>query len=387
MKKLLLPLIFLVFSPSLFAQTWLWGAGAKSGLKQDNTGFSVATDKYGNAYTTGYFNDRIYFGSDTLTSMFQDMYVAKFNSSGKSIWTRDPSYSSFNNFSIGNAIATDPSGNVYVTGQFNDTVIFGAYKLTATGSYSAVFLVKYNSAGIVKWAVQSSSGPDYAGYAVATDKSGNVFIAGAMANNITFGSINITSAARSCFFLVKYDSNGNALWGQQASNASACCPWSYGLSADLSGNIFVTGFYSGAITFGSNTLNSPGSQTNVFLAKYDANGNALWARQGGGPSFPDDSYGYGITTDRSGNAYITGQFTGNLIFGSYHLNAPGNEDIFLTKYDSAGNVVWAEQSLGANQDWTGYSLSSDAVNHIYLACEGTGDTIRFHNYSIPSCLP
>ena len=81
----------------------------------------------------------------------------------------------------------------------------------------------------------------------------------------------------------------------------------------------------------------------IFVAKYDPNGKCLWVNQAGGTL---NDYGRGISVDNNGNIYVTGDFINTVAFGSIQLISYGYEDIFLAKYDSNGNCQWVKQSGG-----------------------------------------
>ena len=139
-----------------------------------------------------------------------------------------------------------------------------------------------------------------------------------------------------------------------------------GSALDASGNLYVVGWYTSAtITFGATTLTNPGSFTgNVFLVKYDASGNALWAKNYGGV---DGELGNAVAVDAAGNVYITGLYTSTVMaMDSYTLtnSATGSSDIFITKIDPAGNVIWALSAGGSSAD-RGNSITVDALGNVF----------------------
>jgi gliding motility-associated-like protein len=256
----------------------------------------------------------------------------------------------------GRKVATDAQGNAYITGEFQSPVItFGAFTLTNPSGVQ-VFLVKYDSTGSVLWA-RSSLSSGGRGFNVATDLSGNVFVTGTFNSAITFGSYTLSNGG---VFLVKYDSNGNVLWAKQAGAINDC---GFAVATDASGNVCVTGsFYNTSIIFGTDTLtNAGGGDYDIFLAKYDASGNVLWAKGAG--SLAGD-YGYGVATDASGNIFITGQIGPPVTFGSFTLGA---SDFFLVKYDGNGNVIWAKDNAALN---IGQSVATDGFGNIYVRTDG-----------------
>ena len=100
----------------------------------------------------------------------------------------------------------------------------------------------------------------------------------------------------------------------------------------------------------------------IFIAKYDASGNCLWAKNAGGIGY---DYGYGIATDANGNSYVTGSFYGTATFGTIQLVSYGYDDIFIAKYDASGNCIWAKKAGGINWDF-GYSISTDGNGNEFI---------------------
>ena len=150
------------------------------------------------------------------------------------------------------------------------------------------------------------------------------------------------------------------------------------ISMDAIGNIYVTGNFSDTtITFGSYTLTNAG----VFVVKYDASGNALWAKDALG-----SGTGTGISLDANGNSFVTGYFfSPTITFGGTTLtNADttgGSADIFVVKYNGAGNVVWAKSAGGIYYD-NGIGISVDVNGNAYLTGGFQSNTISFGNTTL-----
>jgi len=230
------------------------------------------------------------------------------------------------------------------------------------------------------WArsAQSSSNHAGEGLSIATDKSNNVYITGDFNGIITFGSFILTTTSNESFYLAKYDSYGNVKWAKSVVNGAWGGSCGFNASTDVFGNIYLTGSFDGSVPFGSDTLTSTGSE-DIFILKYDSSGNVLWAKRAGGTLFES---GYGISTDLQGNVYITGYFASPTItFGSYTLTNAGGENIFLAKYDSSGNVLWAK-SAGGNSDDEGYSIASDALANVYITGYFQSPAITFGSYTL-----
>ena len=147
---------------------------------------------------------------------------------------------------------------------------------------------------------------------MTTDNSGNVYAAGHYEDySVKFGSIVLgnTSVMIDNGFLVKYDVLDTAVWARKIEgnlDVNMNGNWSErcnGISADQNGNVFVTGYFqSASVTFGPTTIYRPGSNLfDAFFAKYDTNGNALWAKSTGGSAL---EMGTCATTYQHGNVYF-----------------------------------------------------------------------------------
>lgn len=217
------------------------------------------------------------------------------------------------------------------------------------------------------WANGAGGASNDYGNGIATDAAGNEYVTGSFASaTITFGGITLTnagSAGTNDMFIAKYNAYGNILWaksfgGTGNDNGNK-------LATDSSNNIYVIGeFASPSVSFGANALANTSAGTNdIFIVKYDSSGNVLWAKSAGGGG---TDYGNDITAGPAGEIYITGYFYSGLIyFGGTPLGNTGSSDMYLVKYNSSGNVLWARSSTGANND-AGMGLCTDTAGYIYL---------------------
>jgi hypothetical protein len=376
-------------------QSWEWGRlGKEIGMKQTATGV-VATDAYGNAFLTGGYYPRIVFGTDTIidstiAANTQGYYV-KYNSSGTVQWAKQ-FYSQGECYST--AIDVDASNNVIMTGLFGDDMTIGSYNLFSNDE--DFFLAKCDNNGNSLWAISPDDSLNgfSSSNAVTIDKSKNIFITG----NFFYGILKIGTSILTCtpdtsynVFIAKYDSNGNALWGNQGISISPIANYydqSYSVATDINGNSFITGSFIDTIVFGSDTLTSRilnnNDGGNLFLVKYSPSGAVVWARQS--ILITDNNncncFGYSVTTDNVGSIYVTGAYTDSVSFGAFTLTGQG---VFFVKYNSNGDVVWAQSSSSSsNNYYSGYALSSDKYSNIYMAGGGASDNITFGSYVLVS---
>jgi hypothetical protein len=253
----------------------------------------------------------------------------------------------------GNAISVTPNGDSYVFGTFESpTIEFGGIILTNSGGPGNpnAFLVKYNLNGNAIWA-RSFSG-DCLGEVITTDINGNCYVSGSfLSNNMTIGNIILYNSwwGSREIFIAKYDENGNLVWAKSAGGSSTEVVRS--VTVDAAGNSYITGYFQSgsSMTFGTITITN--NSTNIFIAKYDSNGNTIWAKSLGGN---DLDYGVGISVDTIGNLYISGHFNSPTItFGTTTLtNVGSTTDFFIAKCDNNGNFLWAKDAGGIDYDYS-----------------------------------
>jgi hypothetical protein len=217
----------------------------------------------------------------------------------------------------------------------------------------------------------TASGYSYAeSKAVATDRAGNVFIAGTFSGTVDFdprpGVSNLTCKYTDRdVFVAKYTAAGALAWARQLGGGGATgnSDFGSGIAVDAAGDVYVTGSFTGTANFdpgpGSFNLTS-GAKGTAFVEKLDGAGNFVWAR-----AFPSDGFsaGFAVAVDFAGNVYTTGNFDGTTNFGP----GPGTFDLtgggaFVTKLDTGGNLLWAKKFGGTT---SGVGLAVDGRGGVY----------------------
>jgi hypothetical protein len=339
----------------------------KAGSGESEQGRAIATDTTGNVYVTGYFSETTSFGATNLVSSgTEDIFVAKYNPGGTLLWARR---AGGNEYDEGRGIAVDGSGNVYVTGLFQSTATFPGTNLNSGGA-SDVFIAKYNTQGTLLWARKAGGNGYDEAYALAVDTAGNAYITGAFEGTATFGSVMLTNASGSIdIFVAKCDSNGTFLWARRAGGAFDDA--GNGLALDAETNVFVTGFFSTNAAFGSTNIIAPGLAADIFIAKYDVSGALQLVRQAGGAN--QDS-GQAIAVDATGHILVTGQFRAAASFSGTNITGSG-ADIFVARYDPLGNLAWVRKAGGNDPIYgdTGWGLRADAAGNTYVVGHFSGN--------------
>jgi len=224
--------------------------GVTGGVTHGN---AVTTDIHDNVYVAGYTTGNL--DGIPLTGT-TDFFVTKYNSTGDKQYTRLLGVAMAN--TIGNAIATDAAGNVYIVGNTN-----GALDGSSIYGITDFFFTKYNSTGDKQYTRQLGVAMKTTlGNGVATDTDGNVYVAGSTTGGLDGNSLSgITD-----FFITKYNSTGKRQYTRQLGVASATTLGN-GVATDRSDNVYVAG----STTGGLDTNLLMGTR-DFFVSKFDKNG-------------------------------------------------------------------------------------------------------------------
>jgi len=181
--------------------------------------------------------------------------------------------------------------------------------------------------------------------ATASDSAGNIMVTGQLDGSITFGTTMLVSSGPYDIYLARLDKDGNAIWAKQY--GSPMGPRTpHGVRVDPAGNVILAGYFSGSMAFGNTTLTA--TDYDVFVAKIAANGTPMWAKQFG--SSPGDQKAYGLAVDAAGNIALAGYFDGTLDFGCGAIASGGNFLTgFVAKLDTDGNCVFTNQLVLSGQ--------------------------------------
>ncbi|HYV93475.1 MAG TPA: SBBP repeat-containing protein [Chitinophagales bacterium] len=377
---ILLSLFFSVYEKAnAQAPDWLW-AKAMGGIDYDY-GYSTALDPAGSGdvYTTGRFAGTVDFdpgaGVFNLTSPGgYDIFISKLDASGNFIWAKAMGGTGE---CSGNSIAIDPAGNgdVYITGYFYGAVDFnpdssGNFNLTSAGQYD-IFISKLDSSGNFVWAKRIGGTSYDHPNSIALDPagSGDVYTTGSFAGTVDFdpdssGTFNLTSSGSYDIFISKLNDSGNFIWAKAMGGTGEGFGHFIVLDPAGSEDVYTTGSFQGTVDFdpdssGSFNLTSAG-QDDIFISKLDSSGNFVWAKAMGATSY---DAGQSIAVDVSGNVYTTGSFAGTVDFdpdssGNFNLTSAGAFDIFISKFDTSGNLVWAK-AMGGTDTEKGWSIAID----------------------------
>lgn len=386
MKKTTLFILF--FYSFLNAQTadWSW---AKS-FPNLSVGVSDCfMDSQKNIYHIGIFN------SETLTiegtvitnssevspisnAKYQDTYITKHDSNGNLIFVKHFPGSKVDGFA---SMAYDNSNHFYVTGYFNGNMMLGSNTLQSQNDEMKCFLAKIDLNGNVVW----SKVMDYHGAPILKFKDNNLYLTGTHTNNtytidnLTTPSVGYTAVVgfMDKAFVAKFDTSGNAIWLKSSTyNGSASInePHRVGtqpkaITIDNLGNVYIAGMiFCRSTTFGSITLNKSvtNNNANLFITKYDSNGTVVWASSASTNSSAHTTV-TDVVTDSNNNIFLTGQVYNSVIgFGGTSLNFNTGQGSYLTKYAPAGTVLWAKAAKIATDAQPNTGIGMSSFERLFV---------------------
>lgn len=360
------------------AQTFEW-------IKKINTAgntstVAIAADKQGNIYSVGIFTGTVAFGTDTLRSLGYagqyDVFILKADSAGNKVWAKRAG-GIYDDSAVD--IAADSAGNVYFTGWYRNAATFG--NLTApmaSHSDANPYVVKYDTNGNAVWLKVGTGNNDGFGRGVEVDAAGNVLMAADVSGTTTFdGVVFQTFQVRFDVVLIKYSPAGTLLWAKTGGNQNNANDIVRCTAVDKQGNVFISGQFATTFSIDNVTITGSSYDFDIYLAKFNAAGALQWLKliRSTGYEIPFD-----LAVDNLGNPHLAGYDFG-ATFGATTLTGSG---AFLAKFDPAGNAIWAKrfnQQTDANYSADNASVSIDASGNIYYLSEVYG-TKTFGNFTI-----
>lgn len=351
-----------------------------------DTAFVIGVDSAGNMYYAGYFNGTFDFnpgsGTDNHTSNgLRDAFISKFDSSGNYLWTKTWGGSGDD---TANGLAVDASGNAVVSGRFQQTVDIdpGAAtdnRISNAGAANNIFVSKFDTNGNLLWAKTWGGTTGCEAYGCVMDSDGNVYVDG----DFSCPTIDFDPTGAHDYhtlngffdaFICKFDLNGNFKWAKTWGGAKyddCCC-----ITLDGKGNLYAGGMFASMPCdfdpgIGVDNHSAHGADIfpgyiDVFLCKYDLDGNFIWARTWGGSG---EDCGEAVSADSLGNVYVTGYYSDTVNFdpeiGTDNHTSNGLYDVFVSKISPAGNLIWAK-TFGGSGNEAGTNIRLDGTNNAII---------------------
>jgi hypothetical protein len=213
------------------------------------------------------------------------------------------------------------------------------------------------------WSKQFGDNSQQAITGIATDASGNVLVAMELTGGADLGGGLLSSAGSVDVVIAKFDPNGNHLWSHRYGDLNSQTPT--GIAVDGSGNVVVTGTFSGTVNFsGANALSTTGANdSDIFVVKLDPAGAYIWSKRFGDAA---NQLGGEVAVDSTGDVYIAGAFSGTVDFGPGPMTSAGSTDIYVGKLASSNGAGLQAKRFGDASAQTAHAIAVDGANNVFL---------------------
>ena len=339
-------------------------------------------DEDGFLYNFGYTTNQIdYFGQ----TIDKGLFLAKQDHEGAIVWTKQFNNSNIDYWILGDYFVVDTiMNNVYICGEFSKPFYIPDGPTLIPDPDGSIFIMKYDFDGNFQWAIQEDF--KSRSLAITTDFSGNIVLSGYFEQTIDIGNSTLHSAGSEDVFIAKYNDDGVFVWAKRAGGEEE--DWDGYVSTDGQDNVYLTGeFLSQNITVDDYSITLNEGDGNVLFAKFDSQGNVQWVTVKAGSTIsPDADYlGFptGIQTNFEGESYIKGwhndsAYFDNIVLASlFNPPSPRIANKFIAKFDTEGNTIWAKSISEYSPSYFYNQFDIDYLGNVYAGLRVRGDTSLF----------
>lgn len=253
-------------------------------------------------------------------------------------------------------LAIDASGNLFMTGDIQGAANFGnGIVLTTPSTAPDIFVSKHNSSGQIQWAVRYGNTTQEEGQGIVTDNNGNIYVSGYFSNSITFGSTTLIGNASNNYTAFLIKLNSSGVLQWARKVNPTNTIYNAKLAIDRNNNIYVAGFH---------------TDNSIYIAKYNSSGTQNWIQTY--LNTPSSKYLRDVTCDNNGNVIIAGNFSGSITLAGNTINTSStllfDRDGYVAKFDNNGNPLWIKQVASPHFDDQDEiaGVTTDNSNNIYV---------------------
>ncbi|MCX6258526.1 MAG: T9SS type A sorting domain-containing protein [Bacteroidia bacterium] len=259
--------------------------------------------------------------------------------------------------------ATDAGGNVYITGYLGQSITFDSITFI-----SGAILAKYSASGDMIFIKGFDSTNLFypAKFVIMND---NLYFAGTYYVDTLV--VNADTLTGEGLYISRYDTDGNLTWIKNAGSIKNDNGNGYeaiDITADNEGNLYVLGEMGKSpetVTIGTNVISGNAQNLN-FFAKYTGTGTAVWAKIIDGTGWNAYTHATSIIADQNSNIYISGDFQcPTLVLDTVTLTNSGYSNIFISKYATSGDLIWAKTAGGTDADYS-FDIAADNSSNTFL---------------------
>lgn len=350
---------------SITAYLWQWGDGG-----------SATTALASHTYQSPGSYNAVLWVQDNAGAWSMDTAVAAIAGTGGGEWLGRETGTSNQQTT---AVARTGSSDVAVGGFSIGTAQIGSITLSGVAGRLDGYVARYASNGTVSWAQQLAPTTSTAMViveGVAGDGSGNVVAVGRFTGSMRAGGVTLTSAGAQDMFVVKFGSTGSVQWARRYGGSAGDA--AYGAGVDSGGNVYATGYYTGAVDFGGGVLqeNKIVPAATLFALKLTSTGTHVWSRSFAGTA---SEIGYGLAVAPNGDVVLGGSFSDRLDLGAGQLRTLGVTDGFVLQLTPAGAHRWSRQVGGSSFDEV-LAVAADSSGNVAI----TGKFRGTANFGGPS---
>ncbi len=320
--------------------------------------YDVVVDSQDNVIMTGLFFGSVDFGGGKLfNDGAYDYFIAKFDKTGKHLFSKQIRRSGQNNNS-GLALAIGTNDNIILGGHFTGTIDMDGDFVTSVDGYDA-FIMALDANGAHVWGKVYGGSGDQRITAVTADANGNIYAAGQFSSSINFDGNSLTATDVDAF-LTKFDGTGKVVWakdyGEQGNDFMRA------VEMDPQGNIIASGYFYGSVDMGFGTVSSV-DNADVFVMRVAPDGTSLLAKHYGGQEY--DSL-RSMTVDNAGRVTLSGTYAGDITLGQDTLSAGQGYQQYVVNLDDKLEPLWAKSLASTDAWWAASPVASDSSGNVFV---------------------
>ncbi len=324
------------------------------GIGRGEIATAVASDDSGNVYLTGYYRDPINLGGGALPIFDDSRDGFVLKLSPEGEHIWSRGFYGDNHI-YPRAIAVNATGQVLVAASYSGPLWPDTKTPLEAESGTDALLLFYDADGTLLWRASYGSSEAQYPFKVAFDNQGDIIVTGYYDNEITFGTEPLVAYDPHYeAYVAKLSDTGEHIWSRSFPGVHDQV--SRAIAIDDDDNIYLGGYFLGDVDFGDGLQIASGDDRDGFVVKLDATGTTLWSR-----TFGDESLQrvYSVAVDSEGNPVAVGRFKGSIDFGPDRLDAASGGAGFIVKYGSDGRYLWSHRLGGsANQGATDVAIDS-----------------------------
>lgn len=341
--------------------THIWSETFPAG--NGNYGYGVALGPVDSVILAGSFFSWIDFGGGRLTAVsptYQNIFLAKLDSSGSHVWSKR--YGGARG-DAALAVTCDHNGDVLAGGKFYQQTDLGGGPVAGSAIDQDGWVAKYSGAtGNFIWgnAIKGNNGLWV--NSMGSDGEGNALVAGYFYGTFNFGAKSLTSTLNGYdAFVAQYAPTPTGLNSWAVSMGGPSTDGAMCVTANSAGDAVVSGFFSQAAKFGTNTLTSAGSYDG-FITLIPSTAPPVTPALAIAVSVATNIYSPGdvVTITATVTLAVGGAPVPAAQVTFSATSATGQVSTFAAATDAAGKAVWlfTVPLLSDSGKWTGTATAT-----------------------------